>query len=152
MPQIAYYETSFGLWKIGYEEACIIFVKRINAPNTDNTPSPISDHAAQQLLEYLEGRRTSFSVPVRPTGTPFQLTVWNALMQIPYGETRTYAQIAAAIGNPKACRAVGQAANRNPIWILIPCHRVVGSNHSLTGYAGGLNLKQELIDLERSHT
>ncbi len=151
MPQFAYYENSFGLWKIGYEEECIICVKRINTPDTDNSPSPISDQAAHQLLEYLEGNRASFTVPVRPEGTPFQLAVWDALMQIPYGETKTYAQIAAAIKNPKACRAVGQAANRNPLWILIPCHRVVGSNHSLTGYAGGLNLKQELLDLERCY-
>lgn len=86
---------------------------------------------------------------MKPAGTPFQLAVWNQLLQIPYGETRTYGQIAAAIGKPGAARAVGMACNRNPLWIAIPCHRVVGSNHALTGYAGGLDMKQALLTLEQ---
>ena len=82
-------------------------------------------------------------------GTPFQQKVWAALREIPYGETRSYGQIAAQVGNPKASRAVGMANNRNPIAIIVPCHRVIGANGSLTGYAGGLNVKQELLALER---
>ena len=90
-----------------------------------------------------------FDLPLRMQGTPFQQKVWAALREIPYGETRSYGQIAAQVGNPKAGRAVGMANNRNPIAIIVPCHRVIGANGSLTGYAGGLNVKQELLALER---
>jgi len=93
--------------------------------------------------------RKTFDVPIALNGTPFQLSVWNALLQIPYGETRTYGEIAAMIGNPKASRAVGMACNRNPIWILVPCHRVVGKNGALTGFEGGLDVKKALLDLEQ---
>ena len=113
------------------------------------TPSPLSDMVQRQLQEYFAGSRTSFDLPIKPKGTPFQLAVWQALEEIPYGETRTYGNIAAAIGNPKASRAVGMACNRNPLWIVIPCHRVVGSNHNLTGYAGGLSMKRALLELEQ---
>ena len=106
--------------------------------------------ARRQLLEYLAGRRTAFSLPLAPEGgTPFQRQVWRALEAIPFGETRTYGQIAAAVGSPKAVRAVGQANHRNPIPIFIPCHRVVGADGTLTGYAGGLELKRSLLELER---
>lgn len=115
-----------------------------------NDASPVLDEAEQQLQEYFAGTRRSFDLPLAPAGTPFQQAVWDALRAIPYGETRTYAQIAEAIGNPKACRAVGMANNRNPIAILIPCHRVVGANGSLTGYAGGLDVKAQLLALERA--
>ena len=86
-----------------------------------------------------------------PQGTPFQQQVWAALQQIPYGETKTYQEIATAIGNPKASRAVGAANGRNPIWIVVPCHRVVGAHGALTGYAGGLEMKQALLALERKY-
>ena len=91
------------------------------------------------------------TLPLSLSGTPFQRACWDALCAIPYGETRTYAQQAAAVGNPKACRAVGMANHVNPIIILVPCHRVIGSNGRLTGYACGLLLKQFLLDLEASH-
>lgn len=113
-----------------------------------NGVSPILCEAEKQLQEYFSGARKQFDLPLTPVGTQFQHAVWDALCAIPYGETRTYAQIAAAIGNPKACRAVGMANNRNPIAILIPCHRVVGANGSLTGYAGGLDAKKALLALE----
>ena len=103
-----------------------------------------------QLQEYFEGKRTSFDLPILPKGTPFQLAVWTRLLEIPYGEVRTYGQIAAEIGNSKSSRAVGQATNRNPLWIVIPCHRVIGKNHSLTGYAGGLDMKRRLLQLEQT--
>lgn len=106
-------------------------------------------NAALQLNEYLEGKRNSFDLPLNPIGTEFQKKVWAALCDIPYGETRSYKQIAEYIGNPKACRAVGMANNKNPIMIFIPCHRVVGSDGSLTGYAGGLDMKEKLLSLEK---
>lgn len=102
-----------------------------------------------ELNEYLKGGRKYFSVPVYAEGAPFRKKVWDALLTIPYGETKSYKQIAAETGNVKACRAVGSANNKNPAAILIPCHRVIGADGSLTGYAGGLEVKQRLLDLEK---
>ena len=102
----------------------------------------------RQLLEYLTGLRREFSLPLGPRGTPFQMEVWRALEAIPYGETITYGELARRIGRPKAVRAVGQANHRNPLPILLPCHRVVGANGTLTGYGGGLELKEWLLRLE----
>lgn len=101
-----------------------------------------------QLKEYIDGQRKQFDLPLNLKGTAFQKKVWGELAKIPYGETRSYKDIAIAIGNEKACRAVGMANNKNPIPIVIPCHRVVGSNKKLVGYAGGLDLKEELLNLE----
>lgn len=103
----------------------------------------------KELSEYFSGRRREFAIPLAPAGTLFQKQVWEALQQIPYGETRSYKEIAEAIGNPKACRAVGMANNKNPIPIIIPCHRVLGSNGSMVGYAGGLAIKEQLLGLEQ---
>lgn len=111
--------------------------------------APVLEQAKKELTEYFAGTRKTFSVPLNPRGTDFQRAVWAALREIPYGETRSYGQIAAQVGNPKAGRAVGMANNRNPIAIIVPCHRVIGADGSLTGYAGGLNVKQELLALER---
>ena len=107
--------------------------------------------AAREIAEYFNGTRTSFSFAMRPEGTPFQQKVWQALLRIPYGETRTYGEIALEAGNPGAARAVGGACNKNPIWIAVPCHRVLGSNGSLTGYAYGTGMKQRLLTLEKDH-
>jgi len=107
------------------------------------------DCAAQQLEEYFSGARCAFSVPIRMTGTPFQMRVWQALTEIGYGKTASYADVARMIGNPKACRAVGMANNRNPLPIIVPCHRIVGKDGSLTGYAGGLDVKEWLLNLEK---
>ena len=109
------------------------------------------EEAARQLQEYFAGCRREFSLPLAPRGTEFQRQVWHALEGIPYGETRTYGEIARAIGKPKACRAVGMANHRNPLSILVPCHRVVGADGSLTGYGGGLEAKQFLLELEKRH-
>ena len=108
--------------------------------------------ATIQLDEYLQGKRTTFSLPFKLTGTPFQLAVWKELQNIPYGKTTSYKEIAQKINKPKAYRAVGMANNKNPLPIIIPCHRVIGSNGKLIGYAGGLNLKNYLLELEKSHT
>ena len=103
----------------------------------------------QELEDYFAGRRRTFTVPVAPAGTPFQQRVWQALRQIPYGATCSYRAIAEAIGAPKACRAVGMANHRNPIPIIIPCHRVVGADGRLTGYASGLEIKATLLRIEQ---
>lgn len=107
--------------------------------------------AKTQLQEYFSGRRKDFDLPLKPSGTAFQQAVWQALCSIPYGETRSYKDIASQIGNPKACRAVGMANNRNPIAIVVPCHRVIGANGEMVGYAGGLSVKEHLLQLERVH-
>lgn len=112
----------------------------------------VLEQAAEELAEYFSGTRREFSVPLAPHGTAFQRSVWAELCAIPYGETAAYADIAAKIGKPSACRAVGSANNRNPLPIFIPCHRVIGKNGSLTGYAGGLTVKDTLLRLEGAST
>lgn len=111
---------------------------------------PVLNLAAKQLREYFAGNRRNFTFEMKPEGTPFQQNVWNALLKIPYGETKSYGQIAQEVGSPKAFRAVGMACNRNPIMIAVPCHRVVGADGSLTGYALGTDLKQTLLAMERN--
>ncbi len=115
------------------------FLMRKREPNSETI---------RQLQEYVTGRRKEFAIPLHQVGTPFQLKVWEELLRIPYGETRTYGEIAARVGNPKGSRAVGMANNRNPIAIVVPCHRVIGKSGSLIGYAGGLDIKQKLLELE----
>lgn len=105
--------------------------------------------AIHQLTEYFQGSRTSFDLPLDLNGTPFQLAVWNALLEIPYGQTRSYGEIAKSIGKPGAARAVGMANHENRIAIVVPCHRVVGQKGTLTGYAGGLDIKRQLLAIER---
>lgn len=118
----------------------------LSAPDT-----PLLQQAVQELTEYFAGVRREFDLPLRADGTVFQQQCWAALRAIPYGETRTYAQQAQAVGNPKACRAVGGANHRNPIAIVIPCHRVVGANGALTGYACGTEMKAWLLAHEKRH-
>ena len=107
------------------------------------------EDARSQLAEYFAGERTEFDLPLEPAGTPFQRSTWLALREIPYAETINYGQLALRVGNPKASRAVGLANGRNPISIVVPCHRVIGADGSLTGYGGGLDRKRLLLDLER---
>lgn len=104
--------------------------------------------AIMQIEEYFSGRRHCFHLPIAPAGTDFQLRVWEALRAVPYGETRSYGQIAAAVGSPRGARAVGMACHANPLLIVTPCHRIVGSNGTLTGFAGGLEMKKKLLELE----
>ncbi|MCI3238576.1 methylated-DNA--[protein]-cysteine S-methyltransferase [Streptomyces sp. 7R016] len=104
--------------------------------------------AEEQLTAYFEGELKEFTLELRLNGTPFQRTVWDQLRRIPYGETRSYGELAAALGKPSASRAVGLANGRNPIGIIVPCHRVVGTDGNLTGYGGGLDRKQRLLDFE----
>lgn len=119
-----------------------------DAPELTRQDTPLLLEAQAQLAQYFAGQRTGFSLPLAPAGTAFQQAVWRQLQQIPYGQTRTYGQIAVALGKPTASRAVGRANHHNPIAILIPCHRVIGADGSLTGYAGGLAVKEALLRLE----
>ena len=109
---------------------------------------PCFRQAVEELREYFAGERREFTLPLAPAGTPFQQQVWTALREIPYGATCSYGRIAGRIGRPKACRAVGMANNRNPIAIVVPCHRVVGASGALVGYAAGLEVKEKLLALE----
>jgi len=111
--------------------------------------TPIIKKTAKQLEEYFSGKRKIFDLPVVMNGTEFQKAVWSALQTVPYGETRSYKDIAVLVGKPDAARAVGMANNRNPVSIIVPCHRIIGKNGSLTGYGGGLDAKKYLLELEQ---
>jgi len=118
--------------------------------NCEMGQTPVLQKAAEELEEYFVGKRKTFDLPLAPKGTEFQQKVWKALCTIPYGQTRSYKDIAIQVGNERACRAVGMANNRNPIMIMIPCHRVIGANGKLVGYGGGLDVKEKLLSLEHS--
>ncbi len=115
----------------------------------DGRGDALLERARRQLAEWFAGERTAFDLPLRPRGTPFQLAVWHALAEIPFGETRTYGEIAARLGRPSAARAVGAANGRNPVSVVVPCHRVIGADGALTGYAGGVERKRWLLEHER---
>ena len=150
--------VNFKLGKIGIVEENGKIVKIVIINKNDENNKNVDDFiekdtkllvkAKNELEEYFEGKRKEFDLPLKQEGTEFQKKVWNALSKIPYGETRTYKEIAKMIGNEKASRAVGMANNKNNIPIIIPCHRVIGSNGKLVGYALGLDMKQYLLDLE----
>ena len=149
MQGTAIYHAPVGELVITYQDGAVIALKRADATALpEDAPNALTEAVCRQLDEYFAGTRTAFDFPLRLQGTPFQEKVWAALRDIPYGETRSYQQIAQAIGQPKACRAVGMANHRNPIYIVVPCHRVVGANGALTGYGGGLDMKKALLELE----
>lgn len=150
--EYAIYPFTFGFLKIGYEGNVITFLKKIEEASENGTKTILTDQVYTQIMEYLQGKRRVFDFPYELRGTEFQKKVWNQLCKIPYGETRTYKDIAIAIGNPKASRAVGMANNKNPIAIAVPCHRVIGANGTLVGYAGGLDMKAALLELEKGNT
>ena len=151
MVEYAFWDYPIGCLQIGTEEDAVVSLSLCQNYEASEMPSLLVDTVKSQLREYFAGERAVFTFPIALKGTPFQTAVWQALLEIPYGQTRTYGQIAAAVGNPKASRAVGMANNRNPLCIIVPCHRVIGSNHSLTGYAYGLPMKQYLLSLEAEH-
>jgi len=157
LPQIltmfAVYAFPCGTFRMEAKGGSIVSLTALHVPPPDiGTPTPLTDELARQMEEYFQGIRTSFDIPYALRGTPFQKSVWAALCQIPYGQTRSYRDIAQAVGNPRAYRAVGMANHRNPVMLLVPCHRVIGADGSLGGYAGGIALKQFFLDLEKSHS
>lgn len=152
MLSIQYYDTPIGKLGFAANESAITHVlfegEKVDAVQAETA---IIRAAYAELMEYLAGERRRFTVPLAPAGTDFQRRSWQALIEIPYGETRTYAQIAQSIGSPQGYRAVGMANNRNPIPLFIPCHRVISTNGQLTGFRGGLAMKEHLLKLEAAH-
>ena len=144
------FETPLGYMALGEEEGAIVrlYLPEDPVPRLMSRPTPLLERGRTQLLEYLNGQRETFDLPLAPQGTPFQQQVWKALQAIPYGQTRSYKDIALEVGLPKGFRAVGMANSRNPIPIFIPCHRVIAADGSLGGYGGGVRLKQTLLQTE----
>ncbi len=146
------YNTKMGYFKIEYEDGYITFLQKVDIKDIHDlgNKTELTEKVYIQLEEYFVGKRKYFDIPCNPKGTKFQLNTWKALCDIPYGQTRTYKQIACAIGNEKASRAIGNANNKNPIHIIIPCHRVIGTSGKLVGYAGGLDMKEYLLNMEKT--
>ncbi len=145
----AVYETPMGLLHVTYEQETVLSLNFHGGMTEASVPSVCSDTAAQQILEYLSGERQIFTIPYRLSGTPFQKLVWEAISMIPYGSTSSYSEIAQVIGQPSSVRAVASACGKNPLLILIPCHRIIGKDGTLHGYAGGIEMKQKLLTLEQ---
>ena len=137
MNSYAVYPFPFGQLKIGYQDGAVTLLMRSDEPARDEGRTPLTELVFQQVTEYFR--------------TEFQQKVWRALCAIPYGETRTYGEVAAAVGSPKAARAVGMANHRNPILIAVPCHRVIGADGRLVGYGSGLDMKEALLRLEKKY-
>lgn len=152
MKNVFFYVTKLGDICISEKDGAItnvdFFRKTAEIGEIIEETAPLKE-ADMQLQEYFLGKRTEFNLPLAPEGTPFQQKVWKALQEIPYGQTRSYGEIARGIGNSKASRAVGMANNKNPLAIFIPCHRVIGANGNLVGYAGGIEVKKILLSLEK---
>jgi methylated-DNA-[protein]-cysteine S-methyltransferase len=150
-------QSPIGSFVITTDEVHVlsVHVLDVEMPAAPPSPTPLPEvalEAERQLLAYFAGERQDFDLPLAPEGTAFQRKVWGELLKIPYGKTITYAQLAERLGDPKCIRAAGLANGRNPIWVIVPCHRVVGSNGSLVGYAGGLYRKQWLLQLELANS
>ncbi|OUN02142.1 cysteine methyltransferase [Flavonifractor sp. An92] len=150
MMELLFVDTPLGQMALAEEDGALIrlYLPGEGTPRLMPHETPLLREVREQLLAYLRGELKTFELPLDPRGTPFQCAVWEELRRIPYGTTCTYGELAARIGNPRAVRAVGQANHRNPLPIFIPCHRVIGANGALTGYAGGLELKRSLLELE----
>lgn len=144
------YETELGSVTFVEEDGALLAISTHRVYEGVSQETALIKEAHRQLSEYLKGERKMFDLPLQMKGTDFQQRVWNALLEIPYGETRNYKQIAEAIGNPKAVRAVGMANNRNPLLIVVPCHRVIGADGKLVGYGAGIEKKEFLLRLEKS--
>ncbi len=148
----AQYDTKIGKLTINAERDRLVYVGLTPPPkDAAQGKNELTDEAAKQITEYLRGERKVFELPISLDGTDFQKKVWEALLFIPYGEVRSYKDIAEYIGQPKACRAVGEANNKNPLMIIVPCHRVIGADKKLVGYGGGLALKKLLLETEEKY-
>ena len=145
------YHAPVGALRVDYADGAVTALRRAGADVEAGAPNELTEQVFRQLDEYFAGTRRAFDFPCRLHGTPFQEKVWAALCEIPYGETRSYKDIAEAIGHPKAFRAVGMANHANPICIAVPCHRVIGASGALVGYGGGLDMKTALLALEQAH-
>ena len=154
----AIYDTKFGSFEIRYKNDEIVMIKKTSISDKYRKDdckdkvegkTELTDKTITQLIEYFEGDRKVFDIPYKLEGTDFQMKVWNALTTIPYGETRSYKDIAIQVGNEKASRAIGMANNKNPISIIVPCHRVIGSNGKLVGYESGLDMKEKILNIEK---
>ena len=144
----AFYHTDIGIIEIGVTDGAVSLIRTADEKGK-SVFTELSDEAFMQISEYLSGKRRKFDLPLKITGTDFQKKVYSALLDIPYGETASYGEIAARTGNPKAARAVGGACNKNPLLLVVPCHRVVGASGSLTGFAAGIETKKKLLALEK---
>ena len=155
MKNLWFYDYPIGVLGIAEEHGSIshvLFGNNKKLAGYKIAETPFIQKSARQLSEYFDGKRKEFDLQLALHGTDFQRSVWNTLCSIPFGETRSYKDIAVIVGRPLAARAVGMSNNRNPIPIIVPCHRVIGHNGSLTGYAGGLHIKKYLLDLEKANT
>ena len=148
----AYYKTKLGIIKISYQEK-VESIELVDKIDSNNERSMLSDKIFDQIDKYLKGEVKKFDIydKLEITGTDFQKSIWQELINIPYGETRTYKDIAQKINNPKALRAVGTAIGKNPFFIIIPCHRVIRSDGKMGGFAYGLDVKEKLLELEKSY-
>lgn len=152
MTNVFCYESEIGMIYIEDNGEAItkVYLGAVNSSeNTNFSKSELSQEAAKQLKAYFNSKRKLFDLPLAPAGSEFQQKVWSALQTIPYGETRSYKEVAEYIQQPQAARAVGMANNKNPIMIFIPCHRVIGADGRLVGYAGGLDIKEKLLNIEK---
>ncbi len=145
------FETKFGTMTAYEQNNKLIRLGFNSAYEGIYRKTVLLEAAEYQICEYIFGKRKAFDLPINPVGTPFQTKVWNELLTIPYGEVRSYQDVAASCGNINAARAVGSANNKNPIMIIIPCHRVIGKNGAFIGYAGGINIKKQLLELEHKY-
>jgi methylated-DNA-[protein]-cysteine S-methyltransferase len=143
-----YYESPIGLLEVICTKEGLLSVEFVDKKLSEVYPNSLLEEVLKQLDQYFKGERKEFDVPLSLGGTPFQNQVWNELQNIPFGRTLSYKELAVKLGNEKATRAVGNANGKNPISIIVPCHRVIGSNKSLTGYAGGLDRKKWLLEHE----
>ncbi|PKY88278.1 cysteine methyltransferase [Falseniella ignava] len=143
------YAFPFGFLKIGYQVEALLLLQKIDESQNVGKKTDFTERVYTEIMECLKGERTTFDIAYELEGTAFQKKVWQELTKIPYGETRTYKEIAIAIGNPNASRAVGMANNKNPLMIVVPCHRVTGTNGKLVGYGEGIAMKRELLAMEQ---
>ena len=147
----AVYRTFFGWLAITCEGDTLLEIRRVYEEDPSSDPSPATDRVYEQLQEYFHGKRKNFDLKCRIAGTPFQKKVLESLKEIPYGETRSYRDVAEMAGRPKACRAVGNAVHINKLMFVLPCHRVIKADGSLGGYAGDEDLKLALLELEQKY-
>jgi len=146
----AYYTLQFGIVKMRYKDNILYYLGLTTEDIRDDVKSEFTDKVFREIGEYLRGDRKSFDIAYELEGSNFQKSVWHILEKIPYGETYTYLDVAKKLNNPKAVRAVGSACNRNPLWLIVPCHRVIGTSGKLVGYAWGINVKEEILQIESS--